>query len=65
MDCETCGDLIAAYECSVKLYTEPMQDMAELAEDDFQLALEGLERLRVKCREARDALVEHWHQDHR
>ena len=57
MDCQTCDDLIDAYECSVKLYLEAMQDMAEPAEGDFQLAFEELERLRVKRKEARDALM--------
>jgi len=65
MSCQTCDDLFAGYNCADKRYTKDMQDMAGLAGDDFRLAVEELERLRVKCQDANHALMEHWRKDHR
>jgi hypothetical protein len=64
MDCQTCNELLITYKSTVKPYTLVMQEMAGLVGADFQLALKELERLRVKCQEANDALTAHWRQDH-
>ena len=65
MRCQTCDDLSAGYKSAVKLYTQAMRDMAGLVGADFQLALKGLEQLRLKCRDADDALTEHWREHRR
>lgn len=44
MDCQTCNDLVAAYEDAVKLYLEAIQDMAELVEDDPNIGAESISR---------------------
>ena len=65
MRCQTCDDLFTGYNCADKLYTQAMQNMAGRGGDDFKLAVEELEHLRVKCQDANNALMEHWRKDHR
>ena len=65
MSCQICDDLFAGYNFADKRYTQAMQNMAGLAGDDFKLAVEELERLRVTCQDANHALMEHWLKDHR
>jgi len=62
MACQTCDHLFVVYQSAVKLYSLAMRDMAGLVGADFQLALKGLEQMRQKCRDADDALTEHWRQ---
>jgi hypothetical protein len=64
MGCQTYNDLWGEYETAVKLYTLAMRDMVGMIGEDFRLALKKLEQLRVKCRDAKDALTEHWGKDH-
>ena len=65
MRCQTCDELSAVYKSAVKLYAQAMGHMAGLVGADFQLALKGLEQLRLKCRDADDALSEHWREHRR
>jgi len=64
MSCQTCDDLLAAYKCTVKLYSEAMHQTSGLVGDDFRLAVKELERLLMKCQDANNALIAHWREDH-
>jgi len=69
MDCKTCADLLVVYKLAVKLYVDAEQNIVErnMKRDlgaDYEAALEDAERLRLACRDASDAFVDHWQQDH-
>lgn len=64
MTCETCHSLLATYTRSVRLYTNAARNIVGVLGADFWLVFERTEGLRLKCKEANDALMEHWRQDH-
>ena len=69
MDCKTCADLLVAYRLAVKLYLNAEQSIVERnmkrgLGKDYTAALEEAERLRLAYRDASDAFMEHWQQDH-
>ena len=63
MDCQTCDDLLAGYRLSVTLFKNAVQNIPGTAEDST-LAVQQADRLKMKCREANDALMEHLRQNH-
>jgi hypothetical protein len=63
MDCPTCNELLAAYRHSVSLFKDAVQNIPG-AQEDSGLAVEQADRLKLKCREASDALMEHLREHH-
>jgi molybdenum cofactor biosynthesis enzyme MoaA len=69
IDCATCDKLLLAYKRAIKLYLDAEQNIAErhIKQDlgkDYTAALEEAERLKLAYRDASDAFMEHWQQDH-
>ena len=64
MECKTCDALLAKYQQAVGLYGNAAQRFQGESEDDFQLALKELKRLKQACNDAEDALVKHYGLDH-
>jgi len=64
MDCETCNNLLDAYKHFVTVLTNAGLCFRGASGEDFLPALKELKRLRQVCRDADDALMEHWRQDH-
>jgi hypothetical protein len=62
MDCQTCNDLLAAYRLSVGLFKEAVGNIP--CAGDSTLAVASANHLRLKCRQASDALMEHWREHH-
>ena len=58
MDCKTCDDLFGFYKRSV------IRLRNAVLEDESKLAPEEADPLRLKCKDACDALMEHWRKDH-
>ena len=64
MDCQTCANLLIAWEHAVRTYTDfGLKDRRVLAYD-FRLVAKEEERLRLNCNAARDALMTHRFQNH-
>ena len=63
MDCETCEQLLAAYRHSVSLFQKAVRNIAG-TRDDSTLAAANADHLRLKCRQANAALMEHWREHH-
>jgi len=66
MDCPICDNLLLAYKRAIKLYVDAELNIAErYPADDYEADLEEAERLRLASRDASDAFMEHWQQDHK
>ena len=65
MACKTCDELLTAYQRSVKIFVNADRSLQGLLRDDFQRPLKELESRRRTCRDANEALLAHWRQDHR
>ena len=63
MDCQTCNDLLAAYRLAVGLFKEAVGDVPGTG-GDSTLAVANANHLRLKCRQASDALMVHWREHH-
>ena len=63
MDCPNCNDLLASHRHSVSLFKDAVQNIAG-AGDDSRLGVEQAEGLKLKCRQASDALMEHLREHH-
>ena len=64
MDCETCNTLLAAYKDSVTLMKDAVRKGSEAIGKDSRLAIKEAEWLSEKCKDASQALMEHWRQAH-
>lgn len=64
MDCETCNHLLAAYRLGVGLLKDAVQNGLGATGDDASLTSKEATRLSQLCKDASDALMEHWHKDH-
>jgi hypothetical protein len=64
MDCKTCDALLADYERSVHVFINAVLSFREAEGDDSTMSVEEADRLQLKCKDARDALMTHLHQDH-
>jgi len=64
MACKTCEKLLAAYQISVRVYSEATGNLRGATADDLKCAMEDAERLHGSCREAHVRLLEHWRTDH-
>jgi hypothetical protein len=64
MDCETCDHLLAAYEDTVRLFKDSARRSSGPAGDDSRRAAQEATLLSQKCKDASDALVEHWREHH-
>lgn len=64
MDCRTCEQLLAAYRLSVSLFKEAVRKRAGAVGDDSRLPGEAATRLGLQCKDASDALREHWLEHH-
>jgi hypothetical protein len=65
MDCPICNTLLLVYKGAIKLYVDAEENIAErYPGDDYEEALEEVERLRLAYRNASDAFIVHWQQDH-
>jgi hypothetical protein len=60
----TCDELLAAYKREVRLFGNAVLKISGAVGDDSRLATHEAAHLRLKCREARDALIAHFRQDH-
>ena len=65
MTCQTCEDLLAAYRHSVDLFKDAAQKNSGVVGDDFKLKAQRATRLGQQCKDASDAFMEHWRQDHK
>lgn len=65
MDCKTCDDSFGFYKRSVSLFRNAVLNTPGCLGDDSRLAAEEADRLRLKCRDASDALMAHWRKAHR
>lgn len=66
MICPICDNLLLVYKRAIKRYVDAERNIAEgYFAGDYEAALEEAERLRLVCREASDAFMEHWQQDHK
>jgi hypothetical protein len=64
MNCQTCADLLAAWEDAVRTYTDFGLRGHKILADNLRLAIMEEERLRVNCSVARDALMARRSQHH-
>ncbi len=64
MVCKTCEKLLAAYQISVRSYSEATGNLKGATKDDLIFAMEDTERLHKSCREAHARLLEHWRASH-
>jgi hypothetical protein len=64
MACRTCLELLNACKRSVTLFTEAERNMRGLLGDDFQVAMNELQRLHRACMDANGAVTAHWQQEH-
>lgn len=62
--CKRCDDLLADYKNAVRVFTNAGRKFRGATRDDFPLELKELKRLRQACKDADDALMEHWRKDH-
>ena len=58
MDCKTCDDLFSFYKHSVSRLRNAV------LEDESKLAADEPDRLKLKCKDACDALMAHMRKDH-
>jgi hypothetical protein len=58
MDCKTCDDLFSFYKHSVSRLRNAV------LEDESKLAAEESDRLRLKCKDACNALMAHMREEH-
>jgi hypothetical protein len=65
VDCETCNALLADYRRAVSVFKDAVQNGAGATGPDSQPAGEEAVRLSKACKDAGDALIEHWRTDHR
>ena len=65
MDCKTCEELVADYKRSVGFFTKVVHRIPGILGDDARVVVFELDLLRQKVKEAREALMAHFHQDHR
>ena len=61
---KTCDELLAAYKREVRPFGNAVLKTSVAAGDDSRLATHEATHLRLKCLEARDALMAHFRQDH-
>jgi hypothetical protein len=58
--------LLLVYKGAIKLYVDAKENIAKrYPGDDYEEALEEVERLRLACRDASDAFMVHWQEDHK
>ena len=62
--CKRCSELLADYRDAVSVLTDAGRKFQGPARGDFPVALKELKRLRQACKDADDALIEHWRQEH-
>jgi hypothetical protein len=65
LDCPNCDSLLLVYKRTIKLYLDVEENIAERDTKPHPAALEEAERLRLTCRDASDAFMVHWQQDHK
>jgi hypothetical protein len=63
LDCATCDHLLADYKHTIRLFKDAVQKLPGTGEDS-SLAVVNADCLLLKCREANDALIEHWRAHH-
>jgi len=64
MICESCKQLMRAYDAAVAAYTKASRQLSGLMGDDFDQALEQCETLRLACRSAHEAIMDHIAAEH-
>ena len=65
MGCHTCNELLAAYRNAVSVFKDAVQTAPGATGADSCLAAKPAARLGEQCKEASDALMEHWRVEHR
>jgi hypothetical protein len=64
MVCERCNLLLAEYKRKVDAFVNEVLKLREAFGPDAKLTAKEADRLRLKSHAARDALLEHWRQEH-
>ena len=64
MSCQTCDDLLAAWKCSTRDYTNFVLNVSGVVGNDARPAFQEAERLARECKKTRDALMAHRCQEH-
>jgi hypothetical protein len=57
--CDICSQLMRAYDAAVAAYTKASRGLSGLMGDDFDQAFEQCEKLRLACRSAHEAIMDH------
>jgi hypothetical protein len=65
VSCQTCDELLADYKDAVELFKDAVHKGQVARVGDLALAARKAARRGEICRDASDALIEHWRQDHR
>jgi hypothetical protein len=65
MTCPTCDDLLAAYRDSVNLFKDAVEKGSGAVRADSRLTADHATRLGQECKNASDAFMEHWREDHK
>ena len=64
MSCQTCDDLLAAWKCSARNYTNFVLNVSGVVGVDARLAFQESERMAREWKKTRDALMAHRFQEH-
>lgn len=64
MSCQTCDDLLAAWKCSARDYTNFVLNVSGVVGDNARRAFQEAERMARECKKTRDALMAHRSQEH-
>jgi len=65
MSCQICNRLLAAYNQSVSLFKQAVQNGLGAVGDGSRLTAKQAVSLGQQCKEANDAFMEHWRRDHK
>jgi len=65
MYCQECDSLLANYKDAVQIFKDAVHNAKGAPADDGRLSVEMAERLSQNCKDASDALMEHWRMEHR
>jgi hypothetical protein len=64
MSCQTCDELLDAYQRSISLFRNAVWKFAGVQGPDSRMAAQEMNRLQQTCIDANDALREHMRQPH-
>ena len=65
MQCETCDELLALYDTSVRAYSKATSDLNGALGDDFRRLLQESQTAFDACQKGSDKLMDHWRSAHK